>query len=91
MCCGTLEHGAEYESDVSLVAMMKMQDLMWRVDVMIPETGSDELPSVTLATRTAMSTLQTELEEIKDSVPTSIKKDRECRMPRPHQAATVCC
>ncbi|KAK3318186.1 hypothetical protein B0H66DRAFT_227245 [Apodospora peruviana] len=76
VCCDMLEREMEYESDGSLVALIRMQHVLTRINEVLPNPETDdnnETCGVSLPMRMAMSTIRSELERARSLVPTSIQ------------------
>ncbi|KAG4430950.1 hypothetical protein IFR05_013558, partial [Cadophora sp. M221] len=76
-CLEDLERADEYESDVLLVQLVRIQHLTQRiVDFNNRDQLPDELPGIVeMPASTYLSAFQTELERLRDRVPSNLRED----------------
>lgn len=75
VCCDRIEAEQEYSEDTYLVVLIRMQRIVCRILVVFPAPDSDDNGSATLspAANMAMTTLRTDLENLKLHAPKDIQ------------------
>ncbi len=85
-CCQKLEEAGEYESDILLVQLVRLQEIRYRMSRSFPYDGSDASRRPDVPVEMFMRAWQKELETLWGSLPAGSQRNCKSTLDKPREA-----